>query len=508
MTPLRLVVSLLASAQALATPPAANGAREKRTVAIISDVHFGLGRVAGKEWDKREDFRWPKALAAFLEELRRRGNDAVDLVIAGDLLDLWQGPASVKCTGPTPELGCTVGELEEVTRAVVAAHRDDLASIGRFASRGKNHVFIVPGNHDAALLADEVWAIVAAALSGDPGRVERVGSGVWTSSDGRIVVEHGHQIGIGSNAFATWPDVVKERGEKRYVERPWGELFVQALFNEVEGDYPIIDNLSPESAGIRYRIEDRGFFGAAKDIARFIAFNAFQTSARQLGAVLGPGKGPPGWDLDRARESGHRLVIAALAPDDPLRAKLQGSGQEAAAVRRELDALVKDLPPDRLRGMCELAAQASPDRPGLCRDPALGAYFQGKVVPLRWVLASHLRMRLGEDQRASVFVYGHTHEMQTALPVEVSSVLTVNVFNSGAFQRVVGEEGFRRRAADRKWSTAEALRELRPEDLAPCYGAIVIHYEDTIPSPRAFQWLMEEDAAKGELVPAGDARCE
>jgi hypothetical protein len=61
-----------------------------RFLAVISDHHMGLGRNAAGAWSPTEDFRWPKALKGFLDSLSQRGNHAVDLVVAGDLFELWQ----------------------------------------------------------------------------------------------------------------------------------------------------------------------------------------------------------------------------------------------------------------------------------------------------------------------------------------------------------------------------------------------------------------------------------
>lgn len=70
-----------------------------RYTAFISDLHFGIGRKADGSWDPKEDFRWPRALEGFLERISEEGHERVDLVIAGDLLELWQPPPEIKCKG-------------------------------------------------------------------------------------------------------------------------------------------------------------------------------------------------------------------------------------------------------------------------------------------------------------------------------------------------------------------------------------------------------------------------
>ena len=110
-----------------------------------------------------------------------------------------------------------------------------------------------------------------------------------------------------------------------FVVRPWGEQFVQSIFNAVEEEYSIIDNLSPESAGIRYQIADKGALATSKDAARFLFFNIFETSLKQKAQILGDecsGEAPceptkdQRWDLLEARKLGFKLPLAALEPND------------------------------------------------------------------------------------------------------------------------------------------------------------------------------------------------
>ena len=73
------------------------------------------------------------------------------------------------------------------------------------------------------------------------------------SADGRIVAEHGHQIGSDVNRYKDWPKITEQVEGKEFIIRPWGELFVQKIFNDEEKTYQIIDNLIPETAGAWYR---------------------------------------------------------------------------------------------------------------------------------------------------------------------------------------------------------------------------------------------------------------
>src|SRR5690606_4865551 len=132
--------------------------------------HFGLGRTEEGAWHAVEDFRWPRALEGFLEALSHLGNHAVDLVIAGDLVELWQPPARMKCNDEPADLGCTVEQMVAIAAAVAAAHEKELEALRSFSARGENRLHVIPGNHGSTLLLDRVWKVFAGPLGADSGR--------------------------------------------------------------------------------------------------------------------------------------------------------------------------------------------------------------------------------------------------------------------------------------------------------------------------------------------------
>jgi hypothetical protein len=82
----------------------------------------------------------------------------------------------------------------------------------------------------------------------------------------------------------------------------------------------------------------------------------------------------------------------------------------------------------------------------------------------------------------------------------------VTVLNSGAFHRTIDEEGFLKRVKAKGLSTGEGLRKLTPEDLPPCYTAVIVNYEEGHPKPAVQRWIMTEEAT-GKLVGLGDPIC-
>ena len=492
------------------TPPAS---AEPRMIVFISDLHFGLGKRADGRWSPKEDFRWPDALKGFLNEMGRRGNDRVDLVIVGDFLELWQPPDGIACdTSGGADLGCTVPEMVSIARTVIDAHRGDLALLRDFAKRGENRLYLIPGNHDAALLLPQVWSLLAAPLDEPAGRVALVTRGFWRSPDGRIVAEHGHQVGNDVNRYDRWPAITRDQNGTTYLERPWGERFVQQMFNSQEEEYEIIDNIAPETVGVKYRIADRGYVRTAADVARFIAFNLFETSIAQKGSSLGSEADPNDpnrWDIKRAREQvGYRLFLEALAKDDPLRAEIEGQDAASEALRTELAALARDntkLTNEEVRALCDhLALRKAPQK---CAVGTAGALLESMLVPRRHVVGAHVEGHLSADRRLRIFVYGHTHGFEKGWPLKVTGGTQVTVHNTGAFQRTVDEAAFLARVAQKNLAPGEALRKIKLEDLPPCYSAVLVTYASSgVPESKTWRWHQDEGGT-GALVEPGDNRC-
>lgn len=473
----------------------------ERATVVISDTHMGLGRRLDGSWDPKEDFRWEGALRGFLNAIHTELKQPIDLVIAGDFLELWQPPSTVQCSGADADHGCTIDEMKQIVRYVLAAHQGEFSALADFTHGefNNNRIYIIPGNHDSALVIPEVWQLVDEAMEASPGRFTLVTSGVWTTDDGEVLVEHGHQIGSDVNRYKKWPEVTERRKGTEYIVRPWGELFVQKLFNAEESNYPIIDNLSPETAGARYRLADRGLWGSIADVAKFIAFNIFETSSAQRAASLG-GELDENERCTRAHAEalGHRLVLGTLKPGDPFRLQAEAKNAEAKLLRNELDAVVKAMPDEDIQNMCAQQVDAT----------TLSALVESTFVPREAILSKHLESRIATYTKAAVFVYGHTHQYERAWDLKLRGGHKITVLNSGAFQRLIDEEGYLKRVesmglGDQKH---KGLSRIALDSLAPCYGTVIVQRYRGVLVPEMKMWHMP-DGETGKLIDPTSKKC-
>ena len=239
------LLAVIAVISAVQAPPSS------RPIVVIGDLHMGPGRDAAGNWHAVEDFRWREEFIRFLDAVNTQGGGNTDLVINGDLFELLQSP-DVPCASADGIAGCTDNEALQRVFIATKAHAMELAAIGKFASAGSNRAFIVPGDHDAALLIPRVWQRALTAFGAAADRVQLASSGSWRSGDGRVHVEHGHQLPLSADRFSRWPSPFIIDGGRTRLERPWGEYALLPFYDRVEARYPIVDNIAEEGVGAKF----------------------------------------------------------------------------------------------------------------------------------------------------------------------------------------------------------------------------------------------------------------
>ena len=520
-------VVLLAAAVGAAQQPGDT----QRLIAVIADLHMGLGRDAAGAWLASEDFRGADEFESFLEALDAEGGGATDLILNGDTFEL----ASADCVHDDPELGCTEPEALAELERVLAAHGRAIDALAAFARAGSNRVVLVPGDHDAALLFPAVRARAEAALGN--GRVAVAAGGAWVSADGQVYAEHGHQIGWRADRFATWPEPFVERGGRRHLERPWGARTAGALLREHEQRYPVADNFADAAAGLTHALsaEATDLGAQAADLLRYVLFRMPWQQFR-LDLDIGDVQ-PPAWDLASVRAQGPPFLVDSLPDDDrfkPLAQRALDAGSLEAPMGAMGDAELNALCDYRAalrrsrRRLERYLTQNDPQGPPVAECPRLpdsrGGQFDYFWRTRDLIYGDRLEtVQAGLPDRGrpiAIFVHGHTQlvdwrqrillSTSQGRPVIVDGFSPVRdalapvVVNGGAWQPTITPVQFLRLQAESGLSDAELMRALRPEHLAPCYSFVQVDpYDVTAAAPRIRYWR-EADSGGWELAAVCD----
>jgi hypothetical protein len=475
-----------------ATPPGSDRLR-----IFISDTHFGPGKVDG-HWHNFEDARWAPEFAGFLDEMNHMGQGKADLILNGDTFELWQSLDSNDCTvAANKNLGCTQeGALKRLQR-VIQFHQPELDAIAKFAKSGDNRVIIVPGNHDAALLFTSVADAVLKAINAPADRIRVASEGYWLSPDSLIYAEHGQQIGKEVNKFDGWPQPFLENQGKKYLQRPWGEQFVQRFYNSFEDKYPIIDNISEESVGVKYGLKAEGSGAVPHDIGRFVLFYLTQISWDQLGASLGGSQDHPNWDLQAIRAKGSDFLADSVPRGDAVR---DAAVDQTAHGTFGLS--TSDLSDDDIVEICNLRKalldadieQHRTPTVTACPLATLGAITQPLLSSRRTIFQKHFDEtydRLTKANRIErpfqLFVYSHTHKSDSGFYPLSGSAWDPFVVNTGAWQRTATPDQLSVIQKNHHLDDKGVLT-LQPEDLPPCYSVILIAPYQNVPKSKLQFW--------------------
>ncbi len=469
-----------------------------RLTVFISDLHFGVGRDPNnrKLWHPMEDFRWQDEFSQFLSFLKAQ-SETTDLILNGDTFELWQ---SIKddCVYADADLGCSEQEALGRIQRVISEHRPELDELAAFARFGDNHLHMLPGNHDAALLFQSVREEVAKTLN-VPAKVHIGETPMWQSPDRFVYAEHGHQIGKDVNSWKDlWPKPFLTVAGTTHLKRPWGEKFVQDYYNQFESKYSIIDNISEEGTGIAYARAAEGIVATVRDVGEFFNFVFFKVSRDQFVDSLGEkdASTQPEWDLEAIRARGPVFLLEALPPNHPFASEVRSLTKQ-----KDSEQYFRSLSDDELVAICDERARQRGDRvcPKVVRELGAVAEALGKKFFGDTVLAKHLDITCRNLQGCienpfQTFIYSHTHlAVPNLVPIREGSWNPV-VFNTGAWQRTITPKQLKTLSGGIK--EEEVLRFINPEDLPKCYSVVIIgrlkNHEDIDTGPRLRFWTKRD----------------
>lgn len=186
---------------------------ERKLIVCISDLHLG----ADDSYTETKKNREP--LVKFLNQVRLAPN-IKELVIGGDLVDLWFVPSEAETfRGKTQK---------EFVGIVAKNNKHVIAAFNNIIRDGKIKVTYLPGNHDLIVTAEDIQSI----LPGINQQRDVQGLGSY-SPEGHpeIIIEHGHRY----NFFCA-PDTISNRDIAPGSILPPGYFFTRiATTSVVEG---------------------------------------------------------------------------------------------------------------------------------------------------------------------------------------------------------------------------------------------------------------------------------
>jgi len=482
---------------------------------FISDLHMGIGKYPNSEkWNEMEDFRWEKEFGLFLDEINRIGNGKTDLVINGDLFELWQFVED-NCNYGNPNLGCTEKDALKRIQNVLKSHESEFQLLRKFVEGpGQNRLHIVPGNHDAALLYGAVAKEVLKSINATPGKVCILPKGYWRSTDGLVYAEHGHQIEGDTNSYKNkWPKPFTQYKGKTYLIRTLGERFVQKYYNPFENKYPIIDNLSEEKMGLKYGFAAEGWLVAStKDLPTFANFAILQISADQFASgLLGPGEtGMPNYDVKIIKKNWDEKFISdllpimeTLLPEDSIdRIVLKKIAEKNLSIKPS------NLSDDQIIIYCkvrsDLIARLEEQKQTISisecpvKTGTLSLYYMTKQNDE--VLKTHIMKSYKalpsegniKPPEFKVFIYSHTHKAHDddKYTIELSSgSWAPKVFNSGAWIRVIDKDQLEELRGEKNIKKDKyILTDIALEELPSCYSFVMIEPYENEPNAKLRYW--------------------
>jgi UDP-2,3-diacylglucosamine pyrophosphatase LpxH len=250
-----------------------------RLLLIVSDLHLSQGWDAEGKISTNEDFFFDRSFARFLKFYAAKRTkekcpvDRVDLIIAGDMVDLLQVTIGPKKSEPFPEeitpdeevfgLGTSPFKSGWKLRKVMLGHEKFFESLTEFLLAG-NRVTILPGNHDIEFSLPEVQdcfrdGLIEKFLPEEVDRQdaeksikENLDFKPWFYFEpGLVYVEHGHQY----DELNSFDYFLHPLGLKNFIYLPAGSFFVRYLFNKLENEFPFADNIKPVSGFVWFSIK-------------------------------------------------------------------------------------------------------------------------------------------------------------------------------------------------------------------------------------------------------------
>lgn len=347
------------------------------TAVVLSDLHIADPTIAALDDFGRDD-EFARLLG---ETIPARIGGPTTLILNGDFLDFVRVLPDLARDSPGDLFGATEEQSCEKFKAIARGHPAVFDAI-KVHLEGGGHVRLLPGNHDPDFYWDGVQDLFRAAL-GNPGAPEYFFVAEGEIRERGVYIEHGHQRSF-DNRFGIWPGpfVIDPSGVRR-LERPWGTMFLDRVFNDVAQRYSFTNRIYPiaQLALIALRSQLSRQPASRRLLARLVAF--FGTKGHRLIAGHFLGREPVKAGTPPMTVGGFEAFVARVLPDL--------DSEERASIAAEAASLARP-------GDASIAGSL------LSSDYFLGGGGDesGMMRHAEWLF---------EAGDIELFVYGHTHDL-------------------------------------------------------------------------------------------------
>ncbi len=218
--------------------------QSKKTILVISDIHLGAGSVVNGRRNYLEDFQFDKELVDFLEyySTGNYANQAVDLVINGDLFDFLAVPF---VSYFDDEFWSEDAAFEKL-KMIINAHKEVMAAFVNFVKRKGKSIRYILGNHDGEMIFPRLQTYLREQFPAefrDRFIIDLNTEGVFSPAPG-VALKHGHEYEL-AHQFDFQDSIVEDDQGNKYFIPPWGSYYVTRVINKFKEEREHINAVRP-----------------------------------------------------------------------------------------------------------------------------------------------------------------------------------------------------------------------------------------------------------------------
>lgn len=212
---------------------------QTNSIFIISDLH-----ISDPE-NGLDDFHTDEAFEQLLTNvIPNESYGPATLVIAGDFIDFPQVLPDLDQHNLGDEIGITEHQSLAKLNKVIDGHHRVFGAMARFIGSGGT-ILLLPGNHDVDYHWPSVEQAIRDRLNDHSGERFRFVRETFIKEHG-IYIEHGNQYSL-DNRFDNWPNPIIEADDGPRLERCWGTMFMNYIYNDIELRHPFVNKVHPHS---------------------------------------------------------------------------------------------------------------------------------------------------------------------------------------------------------------------------------------------------------------------